>query len=98
LVHEADSVDQALALVNGTAFGLSTAIYTRDLNAALSLAAHVRSGLVRVNASTTGLDVHVPFGGLKDSAYGPPELGPRAPEFFTSGSTVTVLPHPEPQQ
>jgi len=89
-LRRADSERHAIELVNETDFGLSTAIYTKSSDSALAMVAEIETGVIRVNAPSTGLDVHVPFGGLKDSAYGPPELGPDAIPFFRQPQTVTI--------
>lgn len=51
------------------------------------------SGLIKVNAPTSGVDFYAPFGGQKDSSYGPREQGTAALSFYSSTRTVTVSPH-----
>ncbi len=87
-----DSEDEAIALANSTRFGLSGAVFSRDLHRGRGLAARLDAGLQRVNAPTTGVDFHVPFGGEKASGYGPREQGHAARDFFTH--TRTMLIHP----
>jgi benzaldehyde dehydrogenase (NAD) len=72
-----DSVDEALKIVNGTRFGLSTAVFSRDLDAAWSVADQVRSGMVHVNDGTAMHESQVPFGGTAASGLGD-DLGGRA--------------------
>ena len=60
------------------AYGLSGAIYTRDVNAAFTAMRDVESGLFYVNAPTIGAEVHLPFGGIKDRQR-PPRGGHRRP-------------------
>jgi alpha-ketoglutaric semialdehyde dehydrogenase len=79
-------------LANRTPFGLSAAIFTRDLNAARDFAEQVRAGIVHVNSQTAGAEVHVPFGGTRDSSYGPHEQGRSAMEFYTEEKTVYLDP------
>ena len=50
------------------------------------------AGMVRVNAPTSGVDFHAPFGGAKQSSYGPREQGPAARDFYTETRTVTIVP------
>lgn len=72
-----DTVDEALAIVNGTRFGLSTAVFGRDLDHAWAVADRVRAGMVHVNDGTALHECHVPFGGTAASGLGD-DLGGRA--------------------
>lgn len=84
--------DAAIDLANGTRYGLSAAIFTRDLNAARTFIDQIKAGIVHVNSQTAGADVHVPFGGTASSAYGPHEQGRSAMEFYTQEKTVYLDP------
>ncbi|HYY81263.1 MAG TPA: aldehyde dehydrogenase family protein [Actinomycetes bacterium] len=84
--------EQAVALANGVRYGLVGAVFTRDLDRALRMAARLDAGMIRVNAPTSGVDFHAPFGGEKDSSFGPREQGKAARDFYTSSRTITVLP------
>jgi len=88
----ADDLDHALSLANGTPYGLSASLFTRDLTAAMRYIPRIEAGLVRVNADTTGVDPHAPFGGMKGSSSGTREQGPAAREFYTETKTVQVNP------
>ncbi|WP_312882829.1 aldehyde dehydrogenase family protein [Streptosporangium album] len=92
VIQDATSVDDAVALANGVRQGLASAVYTSDLDRALDLSARLDTGLVRVNAPTTGVDFYLPFGGEKDSSYGGREQGKAAQDFYTSIRTVTIGP------
>lgn len=72
-----DSVGEALKIVNGTRFGLSTSVFSRDLDTAWSVADQVRSGMVHVNDGTAMHESQVPFGGTAASGLGD-DLGGRA--------------------
>jgi len=85
--------DEAVAVANGVRYGLVGSVFTRALDRALGLAARLDTGMIRVNAPTSGVDFHAPFGGEKDSSFGPREQGKAAKELYTSTRTVTVLPH-----
>jgi alpha-ketoglutaric semialdehyde dehydrogenase len=83
--------DQAVSVANGVAYGLVGSVFTRDLDRALGLAARLDTGMIRVNAPTTGVDFHAPFGGEKGSSFGPREQGNAARELYTSTRTITML-------
>jgi aldehyde dehydrogenase (NAD+) len=88
----ADDDEQTIAIANSTRFGLSAAVFGADTDRAWRVARRLRSGLVRVNASTTGVDFYAPFGGDKDSSYGPREQGKAAREFYTQTRTIFISP------
>ncbi len=90
----ADSYEEAVALANDTPFGLSAAVFTRDLGRALRFAKEIRAGVVKVNQESAGLELQVPFGGTKASSSGSREQGKAAREFFTEWKTVYVDPPP----
>lgn len=92
VVQPARDLDEAIALANGTRFGLSVSLFTRDINAALTYIARIQSGMVRVNGDTTGVDPHAPFGGMRASSSHSREQGPAAVEFFTEVKTVQLNP------
>ena len=85
-----DGLDEAIAAANATPYGLSAALFTRDLKSALRYARRIEAGLVRVNGDTTGVDPHAPFGGMKGSSSGSREQGPAAREFYTEIKTVQI--------
>jgi acyl-CoA reductase-like NAD-dependent aldehyde dehydrogenase len=82
------TLDEAIARANAVPFGLSAAIFTRDLRAVHRFANELQAGILRVNSQTVGADVHVPFGGIKGSGWGPHEQGRAALEFYTEQVTV----------
>ncbi len=79
--------DEALAVANGTEFGLSAGICTTSLKHAAHFRRNTEAGMVMVNLPTAGVDFHVPFGGRKASSFGPREQGRYAAEFFTTVKT-----------
>ncbi len=87
-LYRFSTLDEALTRANAVEFGLSAAIFTRDLHATQRFANELQAGILHINSQTAGADVHVPFGGLKNSAWGPHEQGRAAMEFYTE--TVTV--------
>jgi alpha-ketoglutaric semialdehyde dehydrogenase len=84
--------DEALAVANDTDFGLSAGIATTSLKHASHFKRHAQYGMVMVNLPTAGVDYHVPFGGRKDSSYGPREQGRYAAEFYTTVKTAYINP------
>ena len=86
------TLDEALDRSNAVPFGLSSAIFTSSLAAATRFQNESQAGLIHVNSQTAGADVHVPFGGIKASAFGPHEQGRAALEFFTDLVTTYVDP------
>jgi aldehyde dehydrogenase (NAD+) len=70
-----DSFDDAIDAANGVEYGLSASIYTPDVNKAFKAMERIESGIVYVNASTIGAEVHLPFGGIKKTGNGAREGG-----------------------
>jgi aldehyde dehydrogenase (NAD+) len=88
----ADDLDDAIQIANGVEFGLSASLFTKDIGSAMSYVSRIEAGLVRVNADTTGVDPHAPFGGVKGSSSGTREQGPAAKDFYTEYKTVQINP------
>lgn len=91
LQHAAD-VEAAVAMADATSYGLVTSIHGQDLAPILTAARSVHSGLVKVNAPTTGVDFYAPFGGEKASSIGQREQGLAALDFYAATRTITVAP------
>ncbi|MDA0166955.1 aldehyde dehydrogenase family protein [Solirubrobacter ginsenosidimutans] len=91
-VLKANSAQQAVEISNGVPFGLVTSVFTRDLDSALTVVEGLETGMIRVNMPTSGVDFHAPFGGEKQSSFGPREQGKAARELYTSTHTITVGP------
>lgn len=89
-VMEAADVDEAIAIVNGTRYGLSSSVVTRSLAAAHAFARGVETGCVAVNLPTVGWDVHVPFGGFKDSGSAFKEHGIEGLQFYQRVKSVAM--------
>ncbi|MBS1886513.1 MAG: aldehyde dehydrogenase family protein [Actinobacteria bacterium] len=83
-----DDLEDALGAANETDFGLSSAIFTRDLGKAMRFVRETQTGLVHVNRETAGVEPHVPFGGVKGSSSLSREQGKAARQFFTTTKTV----------
>jgi alpha-ketoglutaric semialdehyde dehydrogenase len=89
-ITEAQDYTHALKLANDCVFGLSSSIFTRDLNAAMRFTRESEVGMVHVNVNTTYSEPHLPFGGCKDSGFGGREAGWEAIEFYTEWKTVYI--------
>jgi len=87
-LYRFSTLDEAIARANGVEFGLSAAIFTRNLHAVQRFTGELQAGILHVNSQTPGADVHVPFGGIKGSGWGPHEQGRAAIEFYTELVTV----------
>lgn len=88
----ADDLTHAVRITNAVPYGLVTSVHTADLDTALYGLDRLDTGMIRVNAPSTGVDFHLPFGGTKDSSHGPREQGRAALEFYTSSRTYTLAP------
>jgi aldehyde dehydrogenase (NAD+) len=89
-VLDADGFEHAIDLANDTEYGLSAAIYTRDVNLALRATQRIDTGIVYVNAPTIGAEIQLPFGGTKHTGNGYREAGRRGLEQFSETKTVYV--------
>ena len=87
-LYRFSTLDEAIERANAVRFGLSASIFTRDLHAVQRFTQEIGAGIVHVNSQTAGADVHVPFGGIKGSGWGPHEQGRAAIEFYTEIVTV----------
>lgn len=91
-ILRASSARQAIDIANGVRFGLVASIFTGDLAQALRLTNSLEAGMIRVNAPTSGVDFHAPFGGSKESSFGSREQGLAARDFYTETRTVMLVP------
>jgi aldehyde dehydrogenase (NAD+) len=87
-LYRFESLDEAIGRANAVKYGLSASIFTSSLEATQEFVNRLEAGLLHVNSQTAGADVHVPFGGIKGSGFGPHEQGRAALEFYTEVVTV----------
>jgi len=80
----------AIELGNSVRFGLTASVHGRDLEALLRVARELKTGMVKINTPTAGVDFHAPFGGTKDSSYGAREQGKDALRFYSITRTITI--------
>jgi acyl-CoA reductase-like NAD-dependent aldehyde dehydrogenase len=89
LIPVAD-VDDAIRVSNGIEFGLSSSIFTRDVNTAFRAMRDLEAGITYINAGTIGAEVHLPFGGVKGTGNGHREAGQAALDVFTEWKSIYV--------
>ncbi len=89
-VFKAKDLNEAIEISNSVEFGLSSSVYTKDITKAYQYINTVETGMVHVNASTLGGEVHLPFGGLNSSGVGQREQGTAAVDFFSEVITVYI--------
>jgi acyl-CoA reductase-like NAD-dependent aldehyde dehydrogenase len=85
-----DTLDEAIALANDTVYGLSAAIYTKDVDVSARAERDLDTGLIYINASTIGAEIQLPFGGTKATGSGPREAGGRggALDLYTKWKVI----------
>jgi aldehyde dehydrogenase (NAD+) len=84
------SEEEAVRVSNGIRYGLSSSIFTRDVNRAFRAMRDLQAGITYVNAGTIGAEVHLPFGGVKETGNGHREAGQAALDVFTEWKSVYV--------
>jgi aldehyde dehydrogenase (NAD+) len=84
------SYEEAIQVANGTEYGLSTAIFTENARLVFRAMRDIESGLVYINAGTTGSEIHLPFGGMKASGNGHRELGRISVEEFSEVKSIFI--------
>ena len=84
------SLEEAIEAANSGRFGLSAAIYTRDINRAFRAIEWVEAGILSVNAPTIGVEAHLPFGGMRQSGNGRREAGRQVLDVYTEWKTVYI--------
>jgi aldehyde dehydrogenase (NAD+) len=85
-----DGLDDAIEIANGIEYGLSSAIYTKDVNKSFRAMRDLHAGITYVNAPTIGAEVHLPFGGVKATGNGHREGGIGALDFYTEWKAIYV--------
>src|SRR5829696_250308 len=89
-VMKCRSVDEAIAIGNNVEYGLSAAIYTQDINRAFAAMRDLYTGIFYINAPTIGAEVHLPFGGTKNTGNGHREAGVAALEVFSEWKSCYI--------
>lgn len=86
----ADDLDQAIQFANSVEFGLTTSIFTNDVNSVMRFVDEVETGMVHVNEPTIGGEAQLPFGGIKATGVGDREMSEEGLNFFTELKTVFI--------
>ena len=89
-IIEVNSLEEAIEVNNHSQYGLSTSIFTQDVNRAFTAMRDIFSGLVYINHGTTGAEIQFPFGGVRGTGNGHREAGQAALEVFTEWKSIYV--------
>ena len=82
--------EEAVKVLNNTKYGLSSSIYTNDVNRGFKAIRDIEAGITYVNGPTIGAEAHMPFGGVKETGNGHREGGWEVYEFYTETKTVFI--------
>ncbi|MEK6756193.1 MAG: aldehyde dehydrogenase family protein [Bacteroidota bacterium] len=89
-VIKAKTLQEAIDICNDTTYGLSSSVYTQDINNAYMAIRDIKAGITYINSPTIGAEAHMPFGGVKETGNGHREGGWTVYDFFTEWKTVYV--------
>lgn len=89
-VIKTKSLDEGVKILNDTIYGLSSSVYTKDINGAFRAIRDIKAGITYINAPTIGAEAHMPFGGVKQTGNGHREGGWAVYDFFSEWKTVYV--------
>jgi aldehyde dehydrogenase (NAD+) len=87
-VMRARDFEDAMRIANDIPFGLSASIQTTNLSRVFEFVYRMEAGLLTVNLPSAGVEYQLPFGGTKESSFGPKEQGPAALDFYSDYKTV----------
>ena len=89
-VIEVKNFDEVIDVVNDIEYGLSSSIYTQDINRAFQAIKHIEAGITYINSSTIGAESHLPFGGIKQTGNGTREAGILGIDEFSETKTIFI--------
>jgi acyl-CoA reductase-like NAD-dependent aldehyde dehydrogenase len=89
-IIEVKSFEEAIEVLNGTSYGLSSSIYTADVGRAFRAMRDIEAGITYINGPTIGAEVHLPFGGVKDTGNGHREAGTTVYDIFSEWKSIYV--------
>ena len=84
------SLDEGIKVLNDTIYGLSSSVFTKNINNAYTAMRDIKAGIVYINAPTIGAEAHMPFGGVKQTGNGHREGGWTVYDFFSEWKTIYV--------
>lgn len=87
-IMRAKDFKDAMAIANNVPFGLSASVQTTNVSRVFEFIHQMEAGLLTINLPSAGVEYQLPFGGTKDSSFGPKEQGPAAFDFYTDYKTV----------
>ncbi len=87
-VMRARDFEDAMRIANAIPFGLSSSIQTSNISRVFEIVQRAEAGLLTVNLPSAGVEYQLPFGGTKDSSFGPKEQGPAAMDFYSDWKTI----------
>lgn len=94
-LYRVKDFEQAIALANGSPFGLTAAVHTRNLDRAMTFIDRIQAGVASVNGGTYGSEPHMPFGGLRQSGNGWREAGTEALDVYSDWKTIYIAHNPQ---
>jgi aldehyde dehydrogenase (NAD+) len=89
-VLKSDSLEDAISILNDTPYGLSSSIFTQDVNSAFKAVRDIQAGITYINGATIGAEAHMPFGGVKETGNGHREGGWTVYDFYTEWKAVYI--------
>jgi alpha-ketoglutaric semialdehyde dehydrogenase len=89
-VLKCNDLDEAIEILNGTEYGLSSSIFTNDVNDAFKAVRDIQAGITYINGATIGAEAHMPFGGVKATGNGHREGGWTVYEFYSEWKAVYI--------
>jgi aldehyde dehydrogenase (NAD+) len=95
LLYRARGLEEAIALVNDSPYGLTAAIHTTSIHRAMRFAEKAQAGVVVVNGGTHGSEPHMGFGGVKSSGTGWREAGVEALDVYSDWKVVNLIADPD---
>jgi aldehyde dehydrogenase (NAD+) len=89
-VLKASSLEDAIDILNDTKYGLSSSVFTQDVNNAFKAVRDIKAGITYINGATIGAEAHMPFGGVKETGNGHREGGWTVYDFYTEWKAVYI--------
>ena len=94
-LYRVSGFEEAIAIANGSSFGLTASIHTQNIHRAMTFVNRIQAGVAVVNGGTYGSEPHMPFGGLRQSGNGWREAGTQALDVYSDLKTVYINHNPQ---